>query len=109
MSEFPTFATPIATEKRINKRAMLCVNARKRGLIISLTRFVQFGKIPDKIQKKYEANVYIDCVLMANTIPGKPAVEAFRKGLEAYKETGYADEYQFAPSGRFNRLRRERL
>ena len=93
------FRHPIATEKKIDKRAMLCVNARKWGLIISLTRFVQFGKIPDDIQKKYEANVYIDCVLMANTIPGKPAIEAFKKGLEAYKETGHAQEYQLHHQG----------
>jgi len=78
---------------------MLCVNARKWGLIVSLTRFVQFGKIPDELRKKYEANVYIDCVLMANTIPGKPVVEAFKKGLEAYKEMGYPEEYQLHHQG----------
>jgi Xaa-Pro dipeptidase len=93
------FRHPVATEKKIKKRAMLCVNARKWGLIISLTRFVQFGKVPEDLKKKYEANVYIDCVLMANTIPGKPAVEAFKKGIEAYKETGYAEEYQLHHQG----------
>lgn len=93
------FRHPIATEKKIKKRAMLCVNARKWGLIVSLTRFIQFGKIPDELRKKYEANVYIDCVLMANTIPGKPVVEAFKKGLEAYKEMGYPEEYQLHHQG----------
>jgi Xaa-Pro dipeptidase len=93
------FRHPIATEKKIKKRAMLCVNARKWGLIVSLTRFVQFGKIPDELRKKYNANVYIDCVLMANTIPGKPAVEAFKKGIEAYKEMGYPEEYQLHHQG----------
>ncbi|HER25373.1 MAG TPA: peptidase M24 [Candidatus Atribacteria bacterium] len=93
------FRHPIASEKKINKRAMLCVNARKWGLIISLTRFVQFGKVPDELRKKYDANVYIDCVLMANTIPGKPVVEAFEKGIEAYKEVGYPEEYQLHHQG----------
>jgi len=93
------FRHPIATEKKIKKRAMLCVNARKWGLIVSLTRFVQFGKISDELRKKYEANVYIDCVLMANTIPGKPVVEAFKKGIEAYKEMGYPEEYQLHHQG----------
>lgn len=78
---------------------MLCVNARKWGLIISLTRFVQFGKVPDELRKKYEDNVYIDCVLMANTKPGKPVVEAFKKGLEAYKKMGYPEEYQLHHQG----------
>ena len=93
------FRHPIATERKIEKRAMLCVNARKWGLIISLTRFVQFGKVPEELQKKYEANVYIDCVLMANTIPGTPVVEAFKKGIAAYKETGFAEEYQLHHQG----------
>jgi hypothetical protein len=78
---------------------MLCVNARKWGLIISLTRFVQFGKIPEELRKKYNANVYIDCVFMANTIPGKPVIEAFKKGIEAYKEMGYPEEYQLHHQG----------
>ena len=93
------FRHPIATEKKIKKRAMLCVNARKWGLIVSLTRFVQFGKVPEELRKKYEDNVYIDCVLMTNTKPGKPVVEAFKKGLEAYKEMGYPEEYQLHHQG----------
>ena len=93
------FRHPVATEKTVKKRAMLCVNARKWGLIISLTRFVQFGKVPEDLKKRYEANVYIDCVFMANTIPGKPAVEAFKKGIEAYKETGYGEEYHLHHQG----------
>jgi Xaa-Pro dipeptidase len=93
------FRHPIATEKKIKKRAMLCVNARKWGLIISLTRFVQFGKVPNELRKKYNANVYIDCLLMANTMPGKPVAEAFKKGIEAYKELGYPEEYQLHHQG----------
>ncbi len=93
------FRHPIATEKRIEKRGMLGVNARKWGLIVTLTRFVQFGKVPPELMKQYEDNVYIDCVLMANTIPGKPAVEVLKKGIEAYKERGYPDEYQLHHQG----------
>jgi Xaa-Pro aminopeptidase len=93
------FRHPIATEKRIKKRAMLGVNARKWGLIVTLTRFVQFGKIPSELKKQYEDNVYIECVLMANTIPGKPVVEALKKGIEAYQERGYPEEYQLHHQG----------
>jgi Xaa-Pro dipeptidase len=93
------FRHPIATEKKIEKRAMLCVNGRKWGLIISLTRFVQFGKVPADLQKKYADNVYIDNLLMAHTIPGKPAIEAFNKAIDAYKELGYAGEYELHHQG----------
>ncbi len=90
---------PLATEKKIDKRAMLCVNARKWGLIISLTRFVQFEPVSGELRDKYDANVLIDCTLMAHTIPGRPVVEAFQKGLEAYKETGYPEEYTLHHQG----------
>lgn len=93
------FRHPIATEKRIEKRAMLGVNARKWGLIVTLTRFAQFGKIPPELMKQYQDNVYIDCVFMAHTIPGKPVVEVLKKGIEAYKERGYSHEYQFHHQG----------
>lgn len=93
------FRHPIATEKRIKNRAMLGVNARKWGLIVTLTRFVQFGKIPPELQKQYEDNVYVECVLMVNTIPGKLAVDVLKKGIEAYKERGYPEEYQFHHQG----------
>jgi len=93
------FRHPIATEKRIKHRAMLGVNARKWGLIVTLTRFVQFGQIPPELKKQYEDNVYVECVLMANTIPGRPVVEVLKKGIEAYQERGYPEEYQFHHQG----------
>ena len=90
---------PIATETRIRGRAMLGVNARKWGLIVCLTRFVQFGAVPSELEKQYAANVHIDCVLMANTRPGRPVVEAFNKGLEAYIEKGYPEEWKLHHQG----------
>ncbi|UCF96670.1 MAG: aminopeptidase P family N-terminal domain-containing protein [Spirochaetaceae bacterium] len=93
------FRHPIATEKKIGKRAMLCVNSRRQGLIVSLTRFVQFGPVPEEIRRKYDANVLIDCILMAHTVPGKPVVEAFRKGVAAYQQAGYPEEYKLHHQG----------
>lgn len=90
---------PIATERKIEKRAMLCVNARKWGLIVSLTRFVQFEPVSTDLRRRYEANVLVDCGMMANTIPGKPAVEAFCRGLELYAETGFPEEYRLHHQG----------
>lgn len=93
------FRHPIPTEKKIKNRVMICVNSRRQGLIVSLTRFVQFGPVPEELRKKYNANVFVDCTLMANTIPGRPVVKAFLRGIEAYKQTGYADEYKLHHQG----------
>ena len=90
---------PVTTTRKIEKRAMLCVNSRRKGLIISLTRFVQFGKTPADIRRKYDDNVRIDCIMMAASIPGKPWAYAFEKGIAAYKEMGYDGEYEFHHQG----------
>jgi Xaa-Pro dipeptidase len=87
------FRHPIATDARVDKRAMLCVNARKWGLIVSLTRFVQFGAVPAEIRRRYDANVRIDCAMMAATKPGRPAREVFETAVSAYAAEGFAGEY----------------
>lgn len=93
------FRHPIATERTVDKRCMLCVNSRHKGLIISLTRFVQFGKVPEDIRKKYDDNVRIDCVFMANSRPGTPLAEVFGKGIQAYKDLGYDGEFELHHQG----------
>ena len=93
------FRHPIPTERKIEKYLMVSVNARKWGLIVSLTRFVHFGKLPRELKKKYEANVFIDCTMMAHTRPGVPAKEVLGKGINAYKEKGYPEEWKLHHQG----------
>jgi Xaa-Pro aminopeptidase len=87
------FRHPIPTERKIEKYLMVSVNARKWGLIVSLTRFVYFGRLPKELRAKYEANVFIDCMFMAHTRPGVPVKEVFQKGIDAYRERGYPEEW----------------
>ena len=93
------FRHPIPTDKKIQKLLMVSVNARKWGLIVSLTRFVHFGKVPRELKKKYEANVFIDCTMMAHTIPGTPARDVLQKGIDAYREKGYPEEWKLHHQG----------
>src|SRR5512139_3919489 len=93
------FRHPIPTEKRIEKYLMVSVNARKWGLIVSLTRFVHFGRLPKELRAKYEVNVFIDCTFMAHTKPGIPAREVLQKGIDAYKEKGYPEEWRLHHQG----------
>ncbi len=89
----------IPMEKKVERFLMVSVNARKGGLIVSTTRFVYFGKIPAELEEKYRANVWIDCVFMAATRPGVPAREVLAKGIEAYRATGYPDEWKLHHQG----------
>ena len=93
------FRHPIPTERKIEKYLMVSVNARKWGLIVSLTRFVHFGRLPKELREKYEANVFIDCTMMAHTRPGVPAKEVLQKGIDAYREKGYPEEWKLHHQG----------
>ena len=93
------FRHPIPTEKRVEKYLMVSVNARKWGLIVSLTRFVHFGELPEELRREYEANVFIDCIMMAHSRPGIPAKEVLQKGIDAYEEKGYPEEWKFHHQG----------
>ena len=93
------FRHPIPSEKKIETYLMVSVNARKWGLIVSLTRFVHFGKLPAELREKYLANVFIDCVFIAATKPGAPAREILQRGLDAYHEKGFPEEWKFHHQG----------
>ena len=93
------FRHPIPTEKKIEKFLMFSINARKWGLVVCLTRFVYFGTLPASLKEKYEANVFVDCTLMAHTRPGIPAREVLQKGISAYREKGYPEEWQLHHQG----------
>ena len=89
----------IPMERPIDRVFMLSVNARKGGLVVCLTRFVHFGKLPEATRKQYEDNVFVDCTFMANTRPGTLAKDVLRMGVEAYKERGYPEEWKLHHQG----------
>ena len=93
------FRHPIPTERKVEKYLMVSVNARKWGLIVSLTRFLHFGKLPENLRQKYLANVYIDCTFMAATRAGVLAREVLTQGIEAYRAKGYPDEWKLHHQG----------
>jgi Xaa-Pro aminopeptidase len=90
---------PIPTERKIETYLMVSVNARKWGLIVSVTRFLHFGKVPEGLREKYLANVHIDGTFMAATQPGVPAREVLMRGIEAYRVQGYPDEWKLHHQG----------
>lgn len=93
------FRHPIPSEKRINRYLMVSVNARKWGLIVSFTRFLHFGKVSAEVKERYLANVFIDCVFMAATKPGTPAKQALQRGIDAYREKGFPEEWKLHHQG----------
>ena len=90
---------PIPTTRVIKRYVMVCVNARYKGLITTITRILHFGKPDPKLLKQFEDNNEIECRMIGATKPGVSASVPFDVGLRAYKELGYEDEWQLHHQG----------
>ncbi len=90
---------PIDTDKKVNRYVMNVICARKWGLIIACTRLVHFGKLPDELRRKHDAVVKVDAAFNLNTKVGAEVREVLRAGLNAYKETGFAEEWHLHHQG----------
>ncbi len=89
-----SFRHPIATDKKIEKYVMIVVCVYEKGLIVSMTRLVSFSKISQEIQKKHKAVCDVDAAFILSTRPGHTVGEAFKAGIDAYKKTGYPEEWE---------------
>lgn len=90
---------PLPTVNEIKRTVMLVVCGRRQGLIVSATRLVHFGPLPDELQKKHEAVIYVDTAFNANTRVGTRIGDIFEAGRKAYAEQGYPDEWKLHHQG----------
>ena len=93
------FRHPLPTERKVKNRVMVCVNARYKGLIITITRHVHFGPVSAELRKLYADNLAIDNIMMVNSVPGHPLTDPFLKGIEEYKRLGYEGEWELHHQG----------
>ncbi len=94
-----SYRHPIPTERMVKRYVMVCVNARYKGLITTVTRLLHFGKPEGKLVKQFQDNLEIDCRMTEATKPGIPAKVPFEIGLETYRKLGYKDEWQLHHQG----------
>ncbi len=90
---------PIPTANPIRETLMLVICGRRQGLIVSATRMVCFGPIPEELRRKHDAVVQVDAAYLAHTIPGRRVGDVFRAGLDAYAEQGFEDEWKLHHQG----------
>lgn len=90
---------PLPTAKKLKRHAMLVLCARQSGLIASVTRLVHFGKLPAELRRKHDAVCAVDAAYITNTRIGTPVREVFRRGVAAYAEQGFADEWKLHHQG----------
>lgn len=90
---------PIPTNTEVRQCVMLVVCGRRRGLIVSATRIVHFGPVPDELQARHQACAAVDGAFISATRPGTRIGDIFRAGLEAYRARGYPEEWQLHHQG----------
>jgi len=94
-----SFRHPLPTPKKLERYAMLVLCGRKWGLVCSLTRFIHFGSLPDSLKRKSEAVAMVDATFITSMLLGQRLGDVFRRGVDAYVEAGYPDEWQFYDQG----------
>ena len=84
---------PLPTGKTLDRYAMLVVCTRKDGIVLSATRLVHFGPVPDELQRLHRAVIEIDVRVNDATKPGISLAELFEMLKIFYEDAGYAGEY----------------
>ena len=90
---------PIPTRKKIKEHLLAVICGERWGLILSTTRLVHFGKLPEELAEKHRAVIAVDAALNGATRAGREVREVFAEGLAAYRRTGYPDEWRLHHQG----------
>ena len=84
---------------RLEKYGMVNLCARKWGLIVSMTRFVHFGAMPQSLKDSFIAAARINSELIHATHAGATAAQLFAVAQKAYASVGAAEELELHHQG----------
>ena len=75
--------------KRLQRFGMVNLCARKWGLVISMTRFVYFGQIPQQLARGFDAAAQVNAALLHSTRAGATARQLYAVAKNAYATAGF--------------------
>lgn len=78
----------------LQRYGMLNLCARRRGLVVSITRFVHFGAVPAELAAAFQAAAKIHAGILHATREGAISSEIFAAARRAYTAVGAADEIE---------------
>lgn len=90
---------PVPTDKKLERYAMLVLCGRRAGLVCSITRLVHFGHLPADLEGRSKACAQVDARLIAATRPGAVLSDILYAGISAYRELGFAGEWELHHQG----------
>ncbi len=88
-----SYRHPVPTMRKIKERVQIGGNMRRQGMVVCLTRYVNFTPVNRELRAQYLANVEIDLIYMRNTIVGESYQYPLTAGKNAYERLGYAEEF----------------
>ena len=93
------FRHPVPTDKRWQQAVMVAVCARRGGLIVSLTRIVCAGPVPDGLRHRTRSAARVNAHLFHATRPGTTGRELYERAARAYAEQGFPGEERLHHQG----------
>jgi Xaa-Pro aminopeptidase len=94
-----SYRHPIPTSKLLRQYLLVAVNARYKGLVLSLTRMLHLGRPTPAIARQFRNNLEIECRMIAATRPGAHLRFPLETALSAYAEFGSGQEWQLHHQG----------
>jgi Xaa-Pro dipeptidase len=83
----------------LSRYGMLNLCARRHGLSISITRFVHFGPVPQKLADAFHIATAANAALLAATRSGVTGGQLYHVAQKAYAEAGFPGEEEFHHQG----------
>jgi antitoxin VapB len=85
--------------RRLKQYGMLNLCARKWGLVISITRFIHFGALPDELAARFNSAAKVNAALLNASRVGATSAALFKVAQAAYAAEGYPGEERFHHQG----------
>lgn len=90
---------PVPSDRKWQKTLLLVTCAKRCGLIVSLSRMICSGSVPDDLKRKTEAAAYVNASLLNATKPGTTGAELYETARQAYETAGFGDEINLHHQG----------
>ena len=90
---------PIYKNRKATEQVEIVMCGRRGGLILSLTRLIHFGRLPDDLRRKHEACCAVDAAFNLSTKPGTSLSTVLRNAVSVYRQTGFAQEWTLHHQG----------
>ncbi|MCB9455295.1 MAG: M24 family metallopeptidase [Anaerolineaceae bacterium] len=90
---------PLATNKRLQKYAMIVVCMRRGGLIAAATRLAHFGPLSGELTEKMHKIAAIDAAVIAASTPGRSLGDVFADLQAAYAAQGETEQWRLHHQG----------